>query len=85
MLERKRAKRYQVVPGGEPDDHEIEMVDGTGDEEQEVGVVAARAEPTVTEQLDAWDENAQDWDEDEAATSTQVVETDSAKPVDKAT
>jgi hypothetical protein len=55
MLERKRAARgYMAVAGDEERDIELgETVDG-----QESGVVR----PTVDEELERWDENAEDWD-----------------------
>jgi len=57
MLERKRAARgYGQVAGDEAD---IEL--GEGFEGQESGVV--RPTPTVEEELDNWDENAEDWDD----------------------
>ena len=65
MLERRRAaKNYQIVPGDEIDDHDVELGEGVGTERQESGVIPA-TEPTVTQQLDNWDENAEEWDEDE--------------------
>ena len=62
MLERKRAARgYTAVAGDEDRDIELgESVDG-----QESGTIR----PTVDEELERWDENAEDWDttEPEAA------------------
>ena len=72
MLERRRKNKvYDIVPGDEPDedvDVELGLV-----REQETGVVPTDAngglqtEPgakiDVTEELDNWDENAEDWDE----------------------
>lgn len=67
MLERKRAsKHYNLVPGEE----DLELGEGSGsthlDEDneggQENGILPA---PTTLEQeVDNWDENAEDWDED---------------------
>jgi hypothetical protein len=55
MLERKRAARgYGAVPGD--DDLDVEL--GENVEGQETGVVR----PTVDEELERWDENAEDWD-----------------------
>lgn len=55
MLERKRAARgYAAVAGDEERDIEL----GEGIEGQESGVVR----PTVDEELDHWDENAEDWE-----------------------
>lgn len=55
MLERKRAARgYGAVPGD--DDLDVELGETT--DGQESGIVR----PTVEEELDRWDENAEDWD-----------------------
>jgi hypothetical protein len=55
MNERKRAARgYGAVPG--EDDLDVEL--GEAPEGQESGVVR----PTVDEELERWDENAEDWD-----------------------
>jgi len=55
MLERKRAARgYGAVPGD--DDLDLEL--GENIEGQETGVVR----PTVDEELERWDENAEDWE-----------------------
>jgi hypothetical protein len=57
MLERKRAARgYGAVAGDDFDERDVELGEGVG--EQESGVVR----PTVEEELDNWDENAEDWD-----------------------
>ncbi|KAJ9666449.1 hypothetical protein H2201_003371 [Coniosporium apollinis] len=61
MLERKRQARYGLVVGEEGDDRDVELGEGIGP--QETGV--ARAAPTVEEELDNWDENAEDWDDGE--------------------
>ena len=55
MLERKRAARgYTAVAGDDERDIELgEDVDG-----QESSIVR----PTVDQELDRWDENAEDWD-----------------------
>jgi len=54
MLERKRAARgYTAVAGNEERDIEL----GEHDQDQESGVVR----PTVEDELDRWDENAEDW------------------------
>ncbi|KAH9879891.1 hypothetical protein J1614_001915 [Plenodomus biglobosus] len=55
MLERKRAARgYLAVAGDE--ERDIELGESVGD--QESGVVR----PTVDEELERWDENAEDWE-----------------------
>lgn len=66
MLERKRlAKSYQVVPGDEQD---LELGEGIG--AQESGTTSAER-PTLDEEVDNWDENAEDtWEEEDHATGT---------------
>ncbi|KAF2851129.1 hypothetical protein T440DRAFT_467874 [Plenodomus tracheiphilus IPT5] len=55
MLERKRAARgYAAVAGDE--ERDIELGESVGD--QESGVLR----PTVDEELERWDENAEDWE-----------------------
>lgn len=81
MLERRRKnKHYDIVPGEEPPDDEERDVELGTIRDQETGSVpidangsAAQADAgakktDVTEELDNWDENAEDWD-DEPATS----------------
>lgn len=70
MLERKRAARsYQAVPGEEDHDElDVELGEGVGSQEQETGIIySAGPDPNVTEELDNWDENAEDWDDDDVA------------------
>jgi hypothetical protein len=78
MLDRKRlAKRYQVVPGEE--DHDLELGEGVGPQESGTTGVEPSA-PTLDEEVDNWDENAEDtWDEEEHATGTDSVEGDGPK------
>lgn len=61
MIERKRAARgYAAVAGDDIDERDIELGEDVGG--QESGVVR----PTVEEELDTWDENAEDeWDVEE--------------------
>lgn len=55
MLERKRAARgYAAVAGDEDRDFEL----GESIDDQESGVIR----PTVDEELERWDENAEDWE-----------------------
>lgn len=70
MLERRRAARnYQIVPGDELNDHDVELGEtATG---QETGVMSTSEPPNVTEELDNWDENGEDWDDDEQADNGQ--------------
>lgn len=80
MLERKRAsKNYNLVPGDEVDgEHDVELGERPRhDEEQESGIVHSEPtaqpqpqvqQPTVTEELDNWDENAEEWDDDDPST-----------------
>ncbi|KAK5159215.1 hypothetical protein LTS14_002357 [Recurvomyces mirabilis] len=78
MLERKRKnKHYDIVPGDEPADDEedverdVELGNVSGQESGTVSVEAngqAEAGATskatnVTEELDNWDENEEDWDD----------------------
>ncbi|KAF2751654.1 hypothetical protein M011DRAFT_482485 [Sporormia fimetaria CBS 119925] len=62
MLERKRAARgYGAVAGDDFDERDVELGEtGSG---QETGVTR----PTVEEELDRWDENAEDWEDTEPA------------------
>lgn len=82
MLERKRKnKHYDIVPGEEPgDDEERDLELGTirdqetgvlpGDANGSAGQVEAGAAKTnVTEELDNWDENAEDWDDEPSGES----------------
>lgn len=77
MLERKRAARgYTAVAGDEERDIELgETVEG-----QESGVVR----PTVEEELDRWDENAEDWEttEPEPASGRKSLDDDGKKRSD---
>jgi hypothetical protein len=66
MLERRRRnKGYGAVPAGE----DLELGEGEGFEGQETGRVDAEGQAgegarTVSEELDHWDENAEDeWEE----------------------
>lgn len=79
MLERKRKnKHYDIVPGEDLEagegEGDVELGEGMGAQGQQSGVVGSRdggdasagagRGPTVTEELDNWDENASDWDEE---------------------
>ena len=82
MLERRRKnKHYDIVPG----DDDGELDDGNGGErdvelgrvgEQETGVLSGDAlqagagATNVSEELDNWDENAEDWEEEEPSTAS---------------
>ncbi|ORY12752.1 hypothetical protein BCR34DRAFT_463455, partial [Clohesyomyces aquaticus] len=60
MLERKRAARgYAAVAGDDLDERDVELGEGIG--QQESGVL--RPSATVEEELDHWDENAEDWED----------------------
>jgi hypothetical protein len=65
MLGRKRAsKHYNLVPGNSDDDLEFgETVANL--EDQESGVISA----TLEQEIDNWDENAEDWDDDDPTTA----------------
>lgn len=70
MLERRRKnKHYGLAPGD--DDVDVELGEGVGSHDfphgQETGIVSAAVAPAttdVTDELDHWDENAEDWEED---------------------
>ncbi|KAF2121763.1 hypothetical protein BDV96DRAFT_511152 [Lophiotrema nucula] len=65
MLERKRAARgYGAVAGDDLDDHDVELGEGIGG--QESGIVRSGTE-AVQEELDNWDENAEDWEDTDVA------------------
>lgn len=88
MLERKRkSKHYDIVPGEDGElgegEADVELGEGPGPGlgNQQSGVVPAAANGStqagaqktdVTEELDQWDENAEDWEEEgaEAARTT---------------
>ncbi|KAK2589856.1 hypothetical protein QQS21_012465 [Conoideocrella luteorostrata] len=69
MLERKRQqKTYNVVPGDDNDDVELESGQETGITNAEAGPSRGR---TLEEEVDNWDENApDDWDDDDGPRSS---------------
>ncbi|KAL1301642.1 hypothetical protein AAFC00_005865 [Neodothiora populina] len=71
MLERRRAARkYHIVPGEDGDGNDVELGESVGVlGGQESGVIPAADPPNVTEELDNWDENAEDWDDDNVDTA----------------
>lgn len=86
MLERRRRnKHYNAVPGddeeglggGEDGERDLELGEGVGVGQQETGRIDGEdvqagegAKRTVTEELDNWDENAEDeWEEADADAS----------------
>lgn len=70
MLERRRqAKLYHAVPGEDNDEVDLELGEGTSHAGgQQSGIIREGGEGgmSVEEELDNWDENAQDWDADDA-------------------
>ena len=80
MLERRRKnKHYDIVPGdelGDDEDRDVELGEGVGGAslvKQESGIMpvdknghaeTGTTKATVTEELDNWDENAEDWEEE---------------------
>ncbi|KAI9829577.1 MAG: hypothetical protein M1819_006082 [Sarea resinae] len=89
MLERKRrSKHYQVVPGedggeGGEGTADLELGERAGGlEPQESGITDAaaitgvgRSTPSLEEEVDNWDENAEDnWDDEEPAAEGGIVE-----------
>ena len=88
MLERRRATRnYHIVPGDDDHDHDLELGDAVRHEDpQESGVISASSMLSVTEELDNWDENAEDWDDDTGDTKkVQDVATANASVEDETT
>ncbi|KAJ8605070.1 hypothetical protein MRB53_041543 [Persea americana] len=75
MLERRRKNRhYDIVPGetdaelGDDPDRDVELGEAPALRQQESGIIyASETNDTkatdVTEELDNWDENAEDWDD----------------------
>lgn len=63
MLERKRqAKTYQPVPGEDLNEADLELGEGINAQRSGRGVSTV---PTIEEEVDNWDENAEDeWVED---------------------
>lgn len=59
------AKQYQVVPGNDEDDVDLELGEGVG--AQTNGTTSAKASRSLDEEVDNWDENVEDnWDDDVA-------------------
>ena len=79
MLERRRAARnYHIVPGEEQD---VELGDASvSNTQQETGVLHSAETTNVTQELDNWDENAEDWEEDEPRTESAATEAPSTAP-----
>ena len=81
MLERRRkSKHYEIVPAEEGD---VELGEGAGITGQETGVISTEAsgevidtgkKTNVTEELDHWHGNAEDWEEDAAHTAAAATE-----------
>lgn len=87
MIERKRKRKgYTGVPATDgAEDHDLEL--GEGINGQESGIVhhdTAPAAVSLEQELDNWDENAEDvWDEDDTANA--AVTTDGFAPSGSAT
>lgn len=60
MLERKRRAKTLIVPGEGGDDVDVELGEGSHTQDGDISI-----ERTLEEEVDNWDENAEDWDEDE--------------------
>jgi len=75
MLERKRrAKQYHILTG----DEEGGDVELGGIEPQESGVTDATPGPTIEEEVDNWDENAEDaWDDEDITAGGEAAKTPS--------
>ncbi|KAI5361575.1 hypothetical protein Slin14017_G083080 [Septoria linicola] len=87
MLERKRKnKTYDIVPGEE--DVDVELGEGPGLGAQESGVTDAQANggavksTDVTQELDNWDENEEDWEEEGAEAGNKAEDAPSKKRAD---
>lgn len=65
MLDRKRQAKYDVVPG-EDVEHDVELGEGSGGQETGITHDNPRTQ-TLEEEVDNWDENAEDWEEDDVA------------------
>ena len=88
MLERRRKnKHYDIVPGDEPGDDEERDIELGTVRDQETGSVpigangsppqaeAGANKTDVTEELDNWDENAEDWDDEPTTSSGETQKT----------
>ena len=65
MLERRRLSKYHIVPGSDDLGQDVELGDA-GSGQQELGVTGSVGR-SLEEQVDNWDEHADDpWDEDVA-------------------
>lgn len=83
MLERKRAARgYRTVAGDEEQgaaEEGTELAEGTG--QQQTGVTAGADRPDLDEELDHWDENAEDdWDTQSVAGGDDSTKVKSPQP-----
>jgi hypothetical protein len=59
MLERKRRSKSTLTPGEADEDFDLELGD---DITQEAGVIH---DQSMEDEVENWDENAEDWDDDE--------------------
>ncbi|KAF2737964.1 hypothetical protein EJ04DRAFT_460281 [Polyplosphaeria fusca] len=76
MLERKRAARgYGAVAGEDIDEGDVELGESLGG--QESGVVRSGT-AAVEEELDRWDENAEDWEDTDVPDNTNGKAQDSS-------
>lgn len=71
MLERRRrGKNYDLVPGEE--ERDLELGEAAGQETGTIEADAGEGAANVTEELDNWDENAEDeWEETEGDNGTE--------------
>jgi hypothetical protein len=74
MLERKRKAKTYTLASGEDDEYDLELGEGGNREE---GIIRQH---TLEEEVDNWDENAQDWDDDEPPTTEAVGEGSKTPP-----
>jgi hypothetical protein len=79
MLERKRlSKSYSLVPGETDEDIDVELGEGIGGghEGQESGIIPTQ---TLEQEVDNWDENAEDWEDDDIPTTSGTEEGEGQK------
>jgi len=71
MLERKRRSKTNLAPGegGDDDDYDVEL--GESLTAQEDGVIH---DQSLEDEVENWDENAEDWDDDEPTTAGSMGE-----------
>ena len=79
MLERKRAARGYAALGDDDDRDDVDIELGEGIGQQESGVTGTSMPHTVEEELENWDENAEDWDDTEHAGQSTTTQSGSVE------